>query len=451
MNSLEQQRLITLLTEPRESLHIEYKSWIDLSSNHGKATIAKAAIALANSGGGTIVLGMREDASDKATPKSKPRPSNISRYDVAVVNAAVNRYADPKLDCEIEYANHPDTNEEHAFVVIPSNVSVPVMSTRDSGDVIRQQTCYIRKPGPKSEPPYTSEEWRKLLDRCVRSSRQDMLDSIRAIVLGQTDAGQTSPTDEQALADFVSASRERWRELVSPLSDDDVARLSYGAFEFCFSLPEGATFSSLIELRDIMDSARKIGRTSYEPFWHGTKEALHPRIVEGSLEAWMGNPDGRQRSFLHAFDCSFWRATLDGRFYHLEAMYEDLGVKGWTPGTLFEIAFNIKRVGAFLTFSAEVAQLLGDVSDVVAFGRYSGLPNRSLFLERDIWQRKYTNISPDNSGTFGPSRIKVSRIQDNLEETVLELLRSLYERFSYFELSQGLVAQEIENMRQGRW
>ena len=80
MTNLEQQRLITLLTEPRETLNVEYKSWLDLSSSHGKATIAKAAIALANIGGGTIVLGMKEDESDKATPQSKPRPSNIALY-----------------------------------------------------------------------------------------------------------------------------------------------------------------------------------------------------------------------------------------------------------------------------------------------------------------------------------------------------------------------------------
>ena len=371
--------------------------------------------------------------------------------DVAVVNAAINRFADPMLDCEVDYANHPDTNEEHEFVVIPGNVSVPVMSTRDSGEVIKQQTCYIRKPGPKSEPPYTSEEWRTLLDRCVRSSRQDMLDSIRAIVLGQTDTRQTSPTDEEALADFVSASRERWRELVSPLDDDDLARLSYGAFEFSFSLPEGATFSSLKELRDIMDSARNFGRSRYEPFWYGTQESRHPQIIEGSLEAWMGNPDGRPSSYFHALDCSFWRATLDGRFYHLEALYEDIGVKRWTPGTRFEKAFNVKRVGAFLMFSAEVAKRLDKVTELVIFGRYSGLPNRMLFLERDIWEQTIQNISPDDSATFGPHRINTGRIQDNLEEIVLELLKSIYVRFSYFELSQGFVAQEIENMRQGRW
>jgi predicted HTH transcriptional regulator len=50
-----------LLEFPVEKLTVEYKSWLRLDDNPGKATLAKAAIALANEGGGVIVLGMRED------------------------------------------------------------------------------------------------------------------------------------------------------------------------------------------------------------------------------------------------------------------------------------------------------------------------------------------------------------------------------------------------------
>ncbi len=48
-----------LLHIPSESLSVEYKSWLDLGETRNKAILAKAAIALANEGGGIIVLGMR--------------------------------------------------------------------------------------------------------------------------------------------------------------------------------------------------------------------------------------------------------------------------------------------------------------------------------------------------------------------------------------------------------
>ena len=46
-----------LISEPREDLSVEYKSWLDLTRKEHKATLAKVAIALTNHGGGFIVIG----------------------------------------------------------------------------------------------------------------------------------------------------------------------------------------------------------------------------------------------------------------------------------------------------------------------------------------------------------------------------------------------------------
>jgi len=40
-----------LLQFPSEKLSIEYKSWLDITANAGKANLAKAAIAIANGRG----------------------------------------------------------------------------------------------------------------------------------------------------------------------------------------------------------------------------------------------------------------------------------------------------------------------------------------------------------------------------------------------------------------
>jgi hypothetical protein len=41
-----------LLSEPRETLDVEHKEWLDLADNDHRATVAKEIIALANHGGG---------------------------------------------------------------------------------------------------------------------------------------------------------------------------------------------------------------------------------------------------------------------------------------------------------------------------------------------------------------------------------------------------------------
>lgn len=56
----EDQRWEDLLIDPREEVHREIKSWLDLSDNDEKANLAKAMLALANSGGGRSSSDMKK-------------------------------------------------------------------------------------------------------------------------------------------------------------------------------------------------------------------------------------------------------------------------------------------------------------------------------------------------------------------------------------------------------
>ena len=48
------------IVNPAEDLDAEYKSWLDLRMESDRANLARAVIALANHGGGVIVLGFEE-------------------------------------------------------------------------------------------------------------------------------------------------------------------------------------------------------------------------------------------------------------------------------------------------------------------------------------------------------------------------------------------------------
>ena len=136
-----------LITEPREDLDAEYKDWLDLKNNeHHKAKLAKAAIALANHGGGCVVIGFAEQGQ---TLKSGPCPEEIPEIIQDSVNAAIRRYVEPRFHCEVHNVPHPDTGVLHPVVIVPSTLTVPVMSRRDCQGAIAQNRCYVRKPGPR--------------------------------------------------------------------------------------------------------------------------------------------------------------------------------------------------------------------------------------------------------------------------------------------------------------
>jgi len=157
-----------LISEPREELGVEYKHWLDLKTNEHKATLAKAAIALANHGGGFIIIGFAEC---RSVLQSQARTSAIEEITQDAVNAAICRYANPEFHCRVDYVTHPKTNVVNPVITVYGKLTVPVMSMRDCPKVIDKNRCYIRKPGPKSEEPQTGEEWRELLNRCQRANR----------------------------------------------------------------------------------------------------------------------------------------------------------------------------------------------------------------------------------------------------------------------------------------
>lgn len=80
------QDLEQLVSQPREDLSSEYKDWLNLSANEHKATIAKAAIALVNHGGGFIILGFEEVGGRLV---SRDRPQEIPEVTQDSINAAI--------------------------------------------------------------------------------------------------------------------------------------------------------------------------------------------------------------------------------------------------------------------------------------------------------------------------------------------------------------------------
>ena len=178
-------------------------------------------------------MGMREAANKPIG--SCARPEDMPRYTADAVNAAVNRYADPHIHCDVVHLRHPETDHEHAFVVVPGGHSVPVMAARGTDGEILAQKVYIRKAGPKSEEPFTADEWRTLLDRCVRANRDSLLEAIRGIVQGRS-LDPVAQEEIDRLLEFTDASRDSWKERLEPLPKDDPVRFPQGHYEQSFQI-----------------------------------------------------------------------------------------------------------------------------------------------------------------------------------------------------------------------
>jgi predicted HTH transcriptional regulator len=82
-------RLADLLIDPHETLEVEHKEWIDIVRNNDhKAILAKALIALANHGGGFVILGLSQ--TQQGVVAAPNRPPDLTGYTPDTVNSVVN-------------------------------------------------------------------------------------------------------------------------------------------------------------------------------------------------------------------------------------------------------------------------------------------------------------------------------------------------------------------------
>lgn len=434
------QELETLFGLQDETLSTEFKAWLDLATPHGRATIAKSTIAMANHGGGTIIMGM---GGKPAT--STKRPDEFARYTADAVNAAVNRYADPKISCEVLHLNHPATGHEHALILVSGGTSVPVMSVKELPGTIAQQRCYIRKPGPKSEEPYTAEEWRGLLNRCVQNGRDNLLDSIRTIFYGLQPATEQPVVNK--LRDFSDQALARWEVLTKPLSPTEPARMPLGSYELGFEIEHVRPQETVQQLYRLFEDAHQIKHTGWSQFVVLNRQPIAPAAVDGFLEAWLGTLEESGRNGRYV---DFWRASKDGRLFLKRSLDEDFHSK-YKPGTIFSLTTPIWRVGDAALFVSRLAKLMGGNPGVLMEGRYVGLQGRALsVIDEDRAPMSFARKSRTDAVSI---RFDASadEIQNNTVEVLRPALLPLYEAFDLYTPPMELFIQEVAKLKAGRF
>jgi predicted HTH transcriptional regulator len=150
-----------LILEPVETLEVEYKEWLDLRNNPHRAKLAKELIALANHGGGHVVIGFSDPEMT-----SRPKPDDYDYVTADYINGIVAAYAEPPFHCELTQVR------DHLVISVPAGATVPIRSKKGSqNDEIIRDRYYTRRPGPNSEPPQSGLEWDTLLRRCIANNQ----------------------------------------------------------------------------------------------------------------------------------------------------------------------------------------------------------------------------------------------------------------------------------------
>ena len=151
----------------------------------GQRKLAKELIALANHGGGHVILGFEDN-----TLEAVARPDGYDYVNTDYVNGIVEYYADPRFHCSVIDV------QGHIVISVPAGATVPIRSTKGAANnEIIPDRYYIRRPGPNSEPPKTGLEWDDLLRRCYANRDAELEAMVRRVLRAAQSISDEAPPD----------------------------------------------------------------------------------------------------------------------------------------------------------------------------------------------------------------------------------------------------------------
>jgi hypothetical protein len=439
-------RLLELLRNPAEDLTFEIKEWLDLTQNVHKAKLAQAMIALANHGGGAVLIGYAEQTNGTFNP-ADPRPLDLSGYTSDVVNEISRAYLNPPVHCEVRHVAHPVSGLSFPVINLPGTHSIPIMARRggpQGQSSLQAGRVYIRRVGPTSEEPQSPEEWRALLDRCIRMGRDELVDRIRLIVAGAPIESPTQTSDDE-LDRWIESSDARWRLLLGELPKSHPARFPLGFYRFAYQLGGKFERPSLKQLKEALVVSEV--RYSGWPHWPMmSREPIRPSPVDDTIECFLARDPGSENAPPDSLD--YWRVSVTGQAYTIRGLNEDSHPDLGVPGKGLDITTPTRRLADAITHASNLARQLGMQNGDIDFDLlWSGLAGRRLVSMGNPRRRLDSANFTRQSEYRRRFAVPVGNVTDQLPEIVAAALRPMYEAFDFFQLPAGLAAEEIAAWR----
>lgn len=430
--------LTALLLNPREDLAVEHKGWLDLRNNRAhRANLAKALLALANYGGGHVVLGFRE-GKDGGLEPAPDRPTSLAQYGQDEINKIVRRFAEPQFHCQVDFVAHPSDGAKFPIIRVPGGHTVPIQARR-GGPHDRHLEAghyYIRRPGPESSMPRGAREWDQLIRRCIRNSRAEMLQSIEAILTGGNDESRPErDRQRERLHTWIARCETRIAERNDGPTDYP---WPFGRFRAVYTIEDvrGDTHSG--ELLEALASAHHWTLT---PPWRVLDDAdQKPYPDQGDIECWLPRSPERPVAEL-------WRASSAGLFYTQRGYEEDYSPAPNPAGSVLSNALPVWRMGEVMYHAQQMAQVLGhDESSIHLEVRWSGLQGRHLSTWPDRGYRELRRYCRQDELTSNLS-FRADRVGSQLPELLARLLRPLFDAFDFFALPREFYELHVRKLQ----
>lgn len=170
------------LKAKRESKYVDFKALFDPSSKGDWCEIIKDIVAMANTDGGVIIIGLNNDS----TPSGKDVRA-VLEIDTSVVTDKIHRYTEYQFS---EFEIHEcDKEARQLAAIVIFGIPVPMVFQKPGTYILqdgRQKTAFSKgtlyfRHGAKSEPG-NMQDLQKVIERNLGNVRREWLKGVRKVI-----------------------------------------------------------------------------------------------------------------------------------------------------------------------------------------------------------------------------------------------------------------------------
>ena len=196
MNNVNTDRaaLLDIIYRTHERTDIEYKrslAW----AGEDRFKLIKEILALANFGGGYLVLGHEDEPTNAQQKYTGMVADHLKSWEITNVCRDINNYCRPALDVQLMTVEGKDDGVSFLVVRVPGHGELPHVCSKDKHagngeELLKKGVLYIRTKNKSCEQIADSEDWRILLRRCLLHARDALMSDFEHILAGRTRSEQ---------------------------------------------------------------------------------------------------------------------------------------------------------------------------------------------------------------------------------------------------------------------
>ena len=171
--------LTKLLLYPVESKEVDYKSAVKFEEGKDfAAKLVKHILAFANSGGGHLVIGYKEQADGSLAPDPAITDEIVASYEVTRLCQYVEKYLDGQDRIKIIIFKVEFAGIKYPVIRIYRFQECPFVCTKDCastgarGAILESGEVYIRTEGARTLTVKAPSEWRQLIREIIKAWKE---------------------------------------------------------------------------------------------------------------------------------------------------------------------------------------------------------------------------------------------------------------------------------------